>query len=160
MDAHPVAIRPATVADLPAVLALYAQPEIDNGKVLPLAQAEAIFRRMQSYPNYTLYVALRGDRIVGTFSLLVADNLAHLGAPSGVVEDVVVAAEEQGKGIGKQMMRFALERSRELGCYKLALSSNARRTAAHRFYDSLGFERHGLSFVATPAASAQPAATP
>ncbi|MFT3828538.1 MAG: GNAT family N-acetyltransferase [Opitutaceae bacterium] len=160
-----VAIRPATAADLPAVLALYAQPEIDDGHVLPLDRAEAIFRRMQSYPSYTLYVASVEDRIVGTFSLLIADNLAHLGAPSGIVEDVVVAVEEQGKGVGKQMMRFALERCRELGCYKMALSSNARRTAAHRFYDSLGFERHGVSFVATlapgePATAAISPSTP
>jgi GNAT superfamily N-acetyltransferase len=152
-----LSIRAATAADLPSVLALYAQPEIDAGQILPLDQAEAIFRRMRSYPNYTLYVASLGDRIVGTFSLLIADNLAHLGAPSGVVEDVVVAVEEQGKGIGKQMMRFALERSREHGCYKMALSSNARRTAAHHFYDSLGFERHGLSFVATPDIATPPA---
>lgn len=146
----PVAIRAATAADLPAVLGLYAQPEIDNGQVLPLDRAEAIFHRMESYPNYTLYVASAEDRIVGTFSLLIAENLAHFGAPSGVVEDVVVAVEEQGKGIGKQMMRYALDRCREHGCYKMALSSNARRTPAHRFYDSLGFKRHGLSFVATP----------
>ncbi|HLP01362.1 MAG TPA: GNAT family N-acetyltransferase [Opitutaceae bacterium] len=145
-----VSIRPATAADLPAVLALYAQPEIDNGHVLPLDRAEAVFRQMQSYPRYTLYVASAGSRIVGTFSLLIAENLAHFGAPSGVVEDVVVAVEEQGKGIGKQMMRYALDRCREHGCYKMALSSNARRTPAHRFYDSLGFKRHGLSFVATP----------
>jgi GNAT superfamily N-acetyltransferase len=148
-----IAIRPAVAADLPAVLALYAQPEIDAGDIIPLDQAEPIFRRMQSYPNYTLYVASVENRIVGTFSLLIADNLAHRGALSGIVEDVVVAVEEQGKGIGKQMMRFALERCREHGCYKMALSSNARRTAAHRFYDSLGFERHGLSFVAAPLAA-------
>jgi len=36
---------------------------------------------------------------------------------------------------------------RSAGCYKLALSSNLKRAGAHRFYDSLGFERHGFSFV-------------
>jgi hypothetical protein len=30
---------------------------------------------------------------------------------------------------------------------KLALSSNVRRVYAHRFYETLGFERHGLSFA-------------
>jgi GNAT superfamily N-acetyltransferase len=147
-----VTIRAADSGDLPAVLALYAQPEIDDGQVLPPDQAEAIFQSMRSYPNYTLYVASVENRIVGTFSLLIADNLAHRGAPSAVVEDVVVAVEEQRQGIGQQMMRFALERCREHGCYKMALSSNARRTTAHHFYDSLGFERHGLSFVVTPTA--------
>ena len=35
---------------------------------------------------------------------------------------------------------------RAKGCYKLVLSSNAKRERAHAFYESLGFERHGYSF--------------
>ncbi|MBV1733821.1 MAG: GNAT family N-acetyltransferase, partial [Hydrogenophaga sp.] len=53
----------------------------------------------------------------------------------------------QGKGIGRQLMAHAIEQARAAGCYKLALSSNAKRQAAHAFYESLGFQRHGLSFV-------------
>ena len=44
------------------------------------------------------------------------------------------------------MMRFALERCAQKRCYKLMLSSNAKRGRAHAFYESLGFERHGYSF--------------
>jgi GNAT superfamily N-acetyltransferase len=44
------------------------------------------------------------------------------------------------------MMRFALACCREKRCYKLVLSSNAKRVRAHAFYESLGFERHGYSF--------------
>ena len=74
------------------------------------------------------------------------DNLGHCGTPSAVVEDVVVAAQAQGRGIGKAMMAFARERCREKGCYKLVLSSNAKRESAHAFYESIGFARHGYSF--------------
>lgn len=141
-------LRPATADDLPAVLALYAQPDIDGGDVLSPAQAQPIFARFQAYPNYKLYVACAGAEVVGTFSLLIVENLAHRGAPSGLVEDVVVSVAHQHRGIGKQMMRFALDRCREAGCYKMALSANQHRAAAHRFYESLGFVRHGFSFVA------------
>lgn len=41
-----VTIREATVHDLPGILELYAQPDMDNGEVLSVEQAEAIFRRM------------------------------------------------------------------------------------------------------------------
>lgn len=141
-----IRIRAATHNDLPAVLALYAQPGMDDGETLPLATAAAIFRRMQSYPSYTLYVAQLETAVVGSFALLIMDNLAHLGAPSAVVEDVVVAPAWQGKGVGTRMMRFAMARSREAGCYKLVLSSNEKRQDAHRFYERLGFRRHGYSF--------------
>ena len=88
-------------ADLPAVLALYAQPDLDNGHVLPVDEARRILKRFADYPDYTLYVAERGDAVVGSFALLVMDNIGHLGAPSAIVEDVVVAPECQGDGIGQ-----------------------------------------------------------
>ena len=134
------------VAAIAGVLGLYGQPDLDDGNVLPLDQAVALFERFGRYPDYTLYVAEQDGEVVGTFALLIMDNLGHLGTPSGIVEDVVVAPQRQGNGIGAQMMRFAFERCREKGCYKLVLSSNAKRVRAHAFYESLGFERHGYSF--------------
>jgi GNAT superfamily N-acetyltransferase len=145
-DPAPVLVRPASAADVAGVLALYAQPDLDDGNVLPIDQAVALFERFGRYPDYTLFVAEQDHAMVGSFALLVMDNLGHLGAPSGIVEDVVVAPARQSNGIGAAMMRFAMERCREKGCYKLVLSSNAKRVRAHAFYESLGFERHGYSF--------------
>jgi GNAT superfamily N-acetyltransferase len=141
-----VEIQEATDEDLPAILSLYAQPDVDDGKVLSTDRAQGIFARIRSYPEYRIYVAKAKDKIIGTFALLVMDNLAHMGAPSAIVEDVVVDPDWQGKGVGKQMMQSAIRRCRETGCYKLALSSNLKREVAHRFYESLGFRRHGYSY--------------
>jgi len=145
-DAGPIDFRNARAGDLPGVLALYAQPEIDDGAILPIEKAEVIFEKFARYPDYTLYVAEQDGRIVGSFALLIMDNLGHLGAPSGIVEDVVVDPALHGRGIGQAMMRFAMACCRDRGCYKLVLSSNARRERAHAFYESLGFTRHGYSF--------------
>jgi len=145
-DRAPLNIRAAQTQDLPGVLALYAQPDIDDGQVLPVEEAARLHEKFSRYPDYTLYVAERDGRVAGSFALLIMDNLGHLGAPSAIVEDVVVDPALHGHGIGRQMMRFAMERCREKGCYKLMLSSNARRERAHAFYESLGFERHGFSF--------------
>ncbi len=142
-----VTIREADSRDLPGVLELYKQADMDNGKVLPSEQAEAVFRKIFSYPNYKIFVAEAGDKIIGTFALAIMDNLAHMGAASGLIEDVVVKADLQGGGIGKQMMNYAVERCKKYGCYKVALSSNLKREKAHRFYESLGFKKHGYSFL-------------
>jgi GNAT superfamily N-acetyltransferase len=143
---RPISIREAAEADLPAILRLYAQPEIDDGDVLPLDAARSIFRQFRRYPRYTLYAAEHDGRIAGSYAFLVMHNLGHLGAPSAIVEDVVVAPELHGQGIGQAMMRHAVAEARHHGCYKLMLSSNARRERAHAFYEALGFERHGYSF--------------
>ena len=146
MDEPDVEIRKAVESDLPSILRLYAQPGIDDDDVLSLDAALEIFQRMASYPRYHVHVATISGAIVGTFALLIMDNLAHIGAPSAVVEDVCVDEQLRGRGVGKAMMQYAMKVATECGCYKLTLSSNIQRTRAHDFYRSLGFEQHGLSF--------------
>ncbi|ART47044.1 GNAT family N-acetyltransferase [Acidovorax carolinensis] len=145
-----ITIREASEADLEDILALYENIEENPQLVLSLDEARAMLAQFSRYPSYRLWVACdaasRGA-VVGSYALLVMHNLAHRGAPSAIAEDVVVAAGRQGQGIGRQMMAHAVQQARDAGCYKLALSSNAKRVAAHAFYESLGFARHGLSFV-------------
>lgn len=142
-----VEIQEATEKDLPAILSLFKQPDVDEDNILSVEQAQSIFTRIKNYPNYKIYVAKANDEIVGTFGLLTMDKLAHMGARSGIVEDVVVHKDWQCKGIGKQMMQFAMDRCREFGCYKLALTSDMKRKLAHCFYEKLGFKKHGYSFA-------------
>jgi len=141
-----IKVRQATAADLPSILALYAQPAMDNGKVLTITEAEQLFAQFSNYPNYRLFVACEANTVVGTFALLIMHNLAHQGTPSAIVEDVVVSDALQSQGIGRDMMHHAMVLAREAGCYKLVLSSNQKRERAHAFYESLGFQRHGFSF--------------
>jgi GNAT superfamily N-acetyltransferase len=143
-------IRQADAADLPAVLALYAQLDFNNGNVLTEQAAQHIFAEFARYPSYRLFVATDESVVLGSYALLVMHNLAHGGMPSAVVEDVVVASDQQGRGIGRQLMTHAKDQARAAACYKLALSSNRQRHAAHAFYESLGFDQHGLSFVIEP----------
>ena len=139
-------IRQGQRSDLPGVLALYAQPALDNDTVLDIPVAEQMLARFSRYPDYTLYVATHEKQIVGSFALLIMENLGHLGAPSAVGEDVVVDPALHGHGIGQVMMAFAAETAHAKHCYELVLPSNAEREAAHEFYEGLGFERHGYSF--------------
>lgn len=141
-----VKIREALKTDLKAVIQLYSALEGEDYQPLNLRQAEQIYDRMQQYPNYHVYIAEIENEAVGTFELLIMDNLARMGEPSAVVEDVVVRTDWQGHGIGKTMMQFAMEQCRQAGCYKLTLSSNVKRKVAHAFYESLGFKQHGYSY--------------
>jgi len=140
-------IRQATESDLGDVLALYAQPSMDDGQVMDLGSAQQVFGEFARYPSYRLFVACGAqEQVLGSYALLIMPNLAHRGTPSAVVEDVVVSPQHQGQGIGRQMMKHAMHLAREAGCYKLALSSNIKRANAHAFYHSLGFRNHGVSF--------------
>ena len=140
-------IRTAEDKDLTCVLQLYAQADMDNGQVLALSDAKIIFNRMKSYPDYQVYVAEINGEVIGTFALAIMDNLAHRGSKSGLIEDVVVSQAYNRQGIGRQMMRYAVETCKEKSCYKVCLSSNLKRENAHSFYDSIGFKKHGYSYL-------------
>ena len=137
-------IHKARRKDLPEVIALLAQ--MDGETPLPLAAAARIHREMSKYPSYSCYLALADGSPVGTFTLLVFPTLVHDGRLEALVDGVVVSNAWRGRGIGGAMMAEAMRLAAEAGCYKLALSSNSRREDAHRFYRSLGFRQHGVSF--------------
>lgn len=147
MSAPEIKIRQATPDDASTLLKLYAQPDYDNGVVLSHEDARAILVNAEKYPFYKFYVGEREGCALGTYALLVMENIGHMGSPSAIVESVAVAPEAQGMGVGKALMAHALATAAAQGCYKLALSSNIKRTVAHAFYDRLGFQRHGVSFV-------------
>lgn len=137
-------IREIKQEELPVYLQLL--EELDKEQVLPLPEAKKLWEKIQAYPFYKIYMAIVDETIVGTFTLIICDNFGHGSLKFAIVENVVVLPEWSGKGIGKKMMNEAVNIAGGHHCYKLMLSSNNQRTSAHAFYDSLGFERHGVSF--------------
>ena len=84
-----------------------------------------------------LYLAKEGDHIHGMLSLVVFP------IPTGTkawVEDVVVDDAARGKGVGKSLMRHAVEQAEMLGAKAVDLTSRPSREAANKLYQSLGFE--------------------
>jgi GNAT superfamily N-acetyltransferase len=142
-----IEIRDASDGDLPGILRVLAESGIEGGISFTVEEARAHLDRIRSRSNFRLLAAIVDGEIAGTYSLVILDKLGKRGALSAVVEDVGVAPQRQGQGIGRAMMAHALEECRKAGCYKLALSSNVKREGAHRFYESLGFERHGYSYA-------------
>jgi N-acetylglutamate synthase-like GNAT family acetyltransferase len=139
-------IRKATKDDLPTIFELYTAFEAEDAPMFDLEKTARIFTRTESYPNYAIYLAEMDGEIIGTFALLIMDNLAHLGAPEGIIENVAIHPQMQGRRVGKTMMKQAMEICTEASCYKLVLSSSIKRERAHQFYESLGFEKYGYSF--------------
>lgn len=141
----PPLIRTAEIADLPAVVALLAQLSLDTPReqaddpLPPASYAEAL-AAIDADPRQQLYILEDSGRIAATMTVLIVPNLSHVGRPYALLESVVVDDSVRGRGYGSLMLRFAIERAREAGCYKVALTSNKARAGAHRFYVGLGFQ--------------------
>ncbi len=139
-----IQIRKAGISDIPRLIHLYSQ--FDGEDVLQENEAIEVWQRFEKYPNFHLYIAELDQKVIGTFELLIMDNLAHKGAPSGIVEDVVVDSEYRSMGIGKKLMEYAIEICKNYGCYKMSLSSSEHREKAHAFYENMGFKKYGFCF--------------
>ncbi len=144
-------IREATEADLPRLVELLAQLSPDEpdredlSEPLPFAY-HLMLRHIQETPGNRIFVLEVRKRIVGTVALSVFPNLSHTGTPYAIIENVIVDAKHRSKGYGEALIRHAVEEARKAGCYKVSLTSNKRRTEAHRFYERLGFQRTHEAF--------------
>jgi len=106
----------------------------------------AAFEAIDADPRNELIVADRGGTVVGTCQLTFTPSLSRRGAERMTIEAVRVGAGLRGRGVGRAMMAWSLARARERGCGLAQLTTDRRRTDAHRFYTSLGFEPSHVGF--------------
>src|SRR5262249_30171498 len=88
-----------------------------------------------------LIVAELDGAIIGTLQLTFTPSLSFKGGKRCTVESVRVDDKLRGRGVGRQMMLWAIERATERGCISMQLTSHNERPAAHRFYEKLGFTK-------------------
>ncbi|MGV9269773.1 N-acetyltransferase family protein [Kitasatospora sp. NPDC003701] len=141
-------IRRATADDLPAIVAMLADDPLGAARESPddLTPYRTAFARIDADPHQHLVVAERDGRTIGTLQLTVVPGLSRKGSTRTIIEAVRIHADERGTGLGTDLIRWAVDRSRELGSDLVQLTSDATRTDAHRFYERLGFVPSHLGF--------------
>ena len=89
--------------------------------------------------NSHLYAMFDGEHIIGCATLCVFHS------PTGTkasVEDVVVSSSYRGQHLGKKLKEYVLDEAKKLAPIELHLTSNPKRVAANKLYQSLGFQKH------------------
>src|SRR4051812_1787412 len=140
-----ITIRQATLEDLPEIIRLIADDYLGKQREsfeLPIKSAYLdAFREIDVDPNNELVVAEIDGAIVGTMQLTFTPSLSFQGGRRSTVESVRVDDEFRGRGIGREMMLWAIDRARKRGCISMQLTSHNTRQRAHDFYERLGFEK-------------------
>ncbi len=77
----------------------------------------------------------------GCLQLCVLPGLSSQGASRGLIEDVRVASDRRSRGIGEQLVGWAVAQSRAKGCKLVELLTHHTRVDAQRFYERFGFQR-------------------
>lgn len=135
--------RRATKNDVPFIVKLLANDKL--GKLRenyqkPLPESYyAAFEVINSDPNQELMVAENDSEITGTFQLTFIPYLSYQGKLRAQIENVFVREDLTGKGIGKKMLEWAIERAKQRNAHLLQLTSDKQRPSAIKFYEDLGF---------------------
>jgi ribosomal protein S18 acetylase RimI-like enzyme len=141
-----VTIRRARRDDVGSIIAMLADDPLGGPRErledpLPQAYFQA-FERLERDANIHLVVAEDGEgAVVGCLQLCILPGLSSQGASRGLVEDVRVATRCRSRGIGEQLMQWAVSEARANGCRLVELLTHHTRVDAQRFYERLGFTR-------------------
>jgi GNAT superfamily N-acetyltransferase len=146
-------IRPATMADLPAVVDLLLADDIErsrgpSGQTGTLDRYVAAFELISEDRNIELFVVTQAgdDAPLATMQLVYIAGLSWQASLRAQLQGVRVAAAERGKGVGSEMLAWAVSRARQRGASVLQLSSDHRRSDAHRWYLRMGFAQSHTGF--------------
>jgi ribosomal protein S18 acetylase RimI-like enzyme len=143
MNAESVSIRPARREDVAAIVAMLADDRLGSARErmedpLPASYYEA-FARVERDQNLQLVVAESEGRVVGCLQLAILPGVSSQGGIRGLLEDVRVASDCRSRGIGEQLVQWAMKEAKARGCNLVELLTHASRTEAQRFYKRLGF---------------------
>ncbi|MFK0009487.1 GNAT family N-acetyltransferase [Paenarthrobacter sp. NPDC090520] len=141
VDSGTFTLRRAAKGDLPAILRLLADDQLGAGRenADDLAPYEAAFDAIDADPAHLLVVGELSGEVVATFQLSYLPGLSRKGSWRSQIEAVRVSGELRGQGVGALMIQWAIDQARERGCTLVQLTTDKSRTAAHRFYERLGF---------------------
>ena len=102
-------------------------------------------RNLFSEANSYILVAEIEGIIVGFVNFTTRKTILHRGL-SGLIDELIVAKSYRGKGIGKQLLSSAIEKSRQLGCCEVEVSTEKTNIKAREFYRQYGFIERGVFF--------------
>lgn len=99
---------------------------------------EKMFKELLASSHSHLFFLFQDERVAGMLTV----GIYH--SPTGGkawIEDVVVDEAFRGKGLSKLLVAHAIEFVQTQGIPLLMLTSNPKRIAANKLYQSMGFER-------------------
>lgn len=136
--------RVATEKDLDSIVAMLADDVIGSKREryehpLPNSYIEAL-EAIRSDPNNELVVACAGNEVIGVQQITFTPYITHQGRWRATIEGVRTSASVRGKGVGTELIKWAIQRAKERGCHLVQLTTDKKRPDALRFYERLGFK--------------------
>jgi ribosomal protein S18 acetylase RimI-like enzyme len=110
------------------------------------AEMEARLKLILSNPAYKTFVAIMDGCVCGMIGTLTYPSYEH-NDPGARILALVTLSAVRRRGIGRALIATAEKDLAQRGIRRVALDTRLTREDAHKFYESLGYERNGWRFV-------------
>jgi GNAT superfamily N-acetyltransferase len=142
-----IVVRQATKADLPAMGRLLEElaDAMGDTKGIDMGTAVKTCGDLLNAAGSHLLVAEMDGKPMGFVHFAVRQSILHR-APSALIDELVVAEECRGKGVGRELVMAVLEKCKQLGCCEVEVSTEKTNAEAREFYEKCGFEERGVLF--------------
>ena len=142
-----IIIREAKESDLLTIkqLTLELIEAMGNTEAIDIKLIAENCQNLLSEVNSHILVAEIEGVVFGFLNFTTRKTILHRGL-SGLIDEIIVAKSYRGKGIGKQLLSSAIEKSRQLGCCEVEVSTEKTNIKAREFYRQYGFTERGMFF--------------
>jgi ribosomal protein S18 acetylase RimI-like enzyme len=139
-----IIIRRARRDDVDAIVRMLADDPLGNARERledPLPPSYFLaFEALEQASNTQLVIAEDEDgAVIGCLQLCILPGLSSQGSWRALIEDVRVAPHCRSRGVGRQLVQWAIADARAKGCKLVELLTHHTRVDAQRFYVRLGF---------------------
>jgi GNAT superfamily N-acetyltransferase len=135
-------IRDAELNDAPELAVLMCELGYETKR----AEMETRLKLILSHPAYKTFVAVMDGRVCGMIGTLTLQSYEHNDA-GGRILALVTFNRARRRGIGRALIATAEKDFAQRGIVRIAVDTRLTREDAHKFYESLGYERNGWRFV-------------
>jgi ribosomal protein S18 acetylase RimI-like enzyme len=135
-------IRPAEVNDAATLAQLMSELGYETTKSEMQMRLEPIV----TDERLRTFVAVCDGKVCGMIGTLTYPSYEH-NDPSGRIVALVIKSTMRRRGIGRALIATAEKDFAERGIRRVALNTQLGREDAHKFYESLGYERNGWRFL-------------
>lgn len=112
---------------------------------IKFSKFEEIYKIKLIDKNSYYIVALINNKIIGVLTSEIQLKL-HREKKQSFIEDLIVDKEYRNKGVGKELLKDAVNYAKDIDCEVIELTSYINNEKAHRFYEKNGFIKHSYKF--------------
>jgi len=135
-------IRVAEMNDAAALAQLMCELGYETTK----SEMQMRMERIAAGDCYRTFVAVLDGKVCGMIGTLACPSYEH-NDPGGRILALATLGTMRRRGIGRALIAIAEKDFAHRGIRRVALNTRLAREDAHKFYESVGYERNGWRFV-------------